>query len=806
MGREGETEYLVMELLEGETLGERLAKGALPLEQTLRYGVEIADALDKAHRQGIVHRDLKPANVMLTKSGVKLLDFGLAKAMAPPAEKSSLTSLPTQQGLTQEGTILGTFQYMAPEQLEGKEADARTDIFAFGATLYEMATGRKAFSASSQASLITAIMSSEPAPISSVQPMSPPALDRIVKTCLAKDPEERWQSSADVRREIQWIAEGSAAGVAAPAAVTSRRKGRERLAWMIAAALAILAALAVGGYLKHPPAAAEPVRFEVFPPGKGNFNSVDSPVAVSPDGRQLVFGVTDERGDSFLWVRSLGSLEARRLEGTDSCYDPVWSADGRNIAFGCRSHLQRLAVAGGPVESICEMNDGRGQTWSHDNVILFTTAGGMSPILRIPANGGTPQPVTVLDKSRGETGHWRPRFLPDGKHFLFLIRSSQPQNAGLAVGSLDSREIVHLSGINSAASWAPPGMLLFVRDRALMAQPFDMGRLRLAGDAFLVARDVDYAQTWAAPAFSASDNGVLAYQSGGRAIRRLAWFDRSGKDLGALGDPGEYRHHPRISRDGRRVLNVRVDHASRSTDIWILDVARGVGSRQTFDPALEEYPVWSPDGSNLIFGSNRDGVGDVYRRNLTNGGSDELLWKSGLWKYPQDCSPDGRYVVCEVRDPKTRTDIWLLPLTGERKPVPLLVTPFSEGSARFSADGKWLAYVSDETGKDEVFVQPFPPTGAKWQISVAGGNAPRWRGDGKEFFYTGLDFVRKAVEIKTSPGFEAGVPKDLFKTPNAWGSDVTPDGQRFLVNMPAADSPPSPTTVVLNWATEPPKR
>ena len=803
VGREGDAEYLVMEYLEGETLSERLAKGPLPLETTLRYGQEIADALDKAHRQGIVHRDLKPGNVMLTKSGVKLLDFGLAKAVAPPEAKAGLTSLPTQQGLTQEGTILGTFQYMAPEQLEGKEADARTDIFALGATLYEMATGKKAFSATSHASLITAIMSSDPAPISSVQPMTPPTLDRVVKTCLAKDPEDRWQSAHDVGSELKWIAQASDAGV--PAAGPARRRRRERLAWTVAATLAVVAGLAIAGYLRRPAAPEPPVRFEVFPPGRGVFNNVDAPAAISPDGRQIVFAVRDEDGTSSLWIRSLGSLAARRIDGTQDGYDAFWSHDGRSVAFGQPGKLMRVAAAGGPAQPICDMTDGRGGSWNRDDVVLFTTNGGMSPILRVPARGGTPQPVTTLDTSRGEVGHWRPKFLPDGKHFLFLIRSSQPQNGGMAVGSLDSRDVVRLPGIETAAEWSPPGVLLFIRGRTLMAQHFDMSRLRLSGDPTPVAQDIDYSQAFAAAAFSASPNGVLVYQQGGRAIRRLVWFDRSGKELGLLTEPGEYVQHPHISRDGRRVAMTRMDPQSRSADIWIFDVARGVGSRLTFDPSIEEHPVWSPDGSSIIFGSNRDGVGDVYRKNLAAGGVDELLWKSEYWKRPQDWSWDGGFVLCEVQSPRTRVDIWLLPLTGDKKPVPLVATPFSEGEARFSPDGKWFVYVSNESGRDEIYVQPLPPTGAKWQVSNSGGDAPRWSGDGKEIYYCAPDYTRKTVAVRTAPAFEAGIPEDLFRTPNSWASDASPDGRRFLINLAVAETPPSPATVVLHWDAELPR-
>ncbi len=804
VGRDGETEYLVMELLEGETLSDRLAKGPLKLEQTLRYGIQVAEALDKAHRQGFAHRDLKPGNVMLTKTGVKLLDFGLAKVLVPPTSDPGLTAFPTLAGspnLTSAGTILGTFQYMAPEQLEGKEADARSDIFAFGAVLYEMATAKKAFSGNSQASLITAIMSSEPVPISTVAPMTPPAFDRVVKTCLAKDPEDRWQSAHDVAGELKWISEGSQAG--APVVIVARRKHRERLAWTLAVLFFAAGALATVGYFHRAPKPAMPVHFEVFPPGKGTFNNTDSPVTLSPDGRQMVFGVREETGRSYLWVRSLDSAEARRLDATEDAYDPFWSPDGRFIAYGAGGpKLQRIPAAGGPVETICEMTDGRGGAWNRDNVILFTTNGGVSPIFRVHASGGTPVPVTALDRSRGETGHWRPRFLPDGRHFLFVIRSTQPQNTGLAVGSLDSKEVRRLPGIDSSASWAPPGLLFFVRDRTLMAQRFDADRIALKGDPFPVVKNVEYVPVWGSAAFSVSDNGILAYQSGGRAIRRLVWFDRSGKQGEPLGEPGEYRNDPRISPDGKRVATLRVDPEARSADIWLFEVARGVGSRLTFDPSIEEYPIWSADGNAIFYDSNREGVANLYRRSASGAGSEELLFKSDQWKNPMDVSADGRFLIFQESAPKTRLDLWILPLAGERKPTPLLVTPFEETQARFSPDGRWFAYVSDESGKREVYVQPFPTTGSKWQVSARGGTTPSWRRDGKEIFYVAPDFMRKAVPIRIGATFEPDAAIDLFQTPNSWGSDVTSDGQRFLVNIPAGDNPPSPINVVLNWTAD----
>jgi Tol biopolymer transport system component/predicted Ser/Thr protein kinase len=800
VGNQDGVEFLVMEYLEGETLSERLLKGALPFEQVLRYGIEVADALDKAHRQGIVHRDLKPGNVMLTKSGVKLLDFGLAKAVAPVGKSSgaSLTALPTQAGsnLTQEGTILGTFQYMAPEQLEGREADARTDIFAFGAVLYEMATGRKAFSGKSQASLISSIMGSEPPAVSTVAPMTPPAFDRVVRTCLAKDPEDRWQTAHDVMLELKWVAEGgSAAGLPAP--VLAKRKNRERLAWTIAGLLALAAALATAGYLRRAPKAPQALRASILPPPGTLFEPIDGPVALSPDGHQMAFKARDAEADSSIWVRSLDSLKAQKLEGTRESYDLFWSPDGRFVGYG-QDALFKFEVPAGPPQKIAEMADGRGCSWNRDNVILFEKSGA-SPVFRVSASGGPVEQVTKLDIARGETGHWRPQFLPDGRHFLYLARAEPSQNSGIYVGSLDSKEAKRVLDLDVAASFAQPGYLLFVREGALMAQPFDPKGLRVTGEPVVVGRDVQYVPTWGSAAFSASESGVLAYQGASPAARQLVWFDRSGRRVSTLGPDGEYRDDPRISPDGTRVAVGRLDPATRSVDIWIFDISRGIGSRFTFDPARESNPVWSADGARLFFSSNKAGLADLYEKPVDGPGSEKLLLKSDLWKEPLDVSPDGRWLMYLVQDPKNAHDIWLLSLSGNRKPAPLMATPFDEAEGRFSPDGRWLAYRSNETGKQEVFLQPFPPTGRKWQVSTLGGQSPRWMSGGRELVYFEPPDKRKLVEITTTPSFQASVSRDLFLTPHAQGSDVSRDGQRMLVNMPAADVAPNPMTLVLNW-------
>src|SRR5437762_5333451 len=800
VGNQDGVEFLVMEYLEGETLSDRLLKSPLSFDSVVRYGIEMADALDKAHRQGIVHRDLKPGNVMITKSGVKLLDFGLAKVIAPAGRSSgaSLTALPTQAGsnLTQEGTILGTFQYMAPEQLEGREADARTDIFAFGAVLYEMATGQKAFSGKSQASLISSIMGTQPPAVSAVAPMTPPAFDQVVKTCLAKDPDDRWQTAHDVMLELKWVAEGgSAAGLPAP--VVARRKSRERLAWGISGVLALVAAAATIGYVQRAPKPSVPVRASILPPPGTLFDPIDGPPVVSPDGRKVAFNAKDADGIGWLFVRSLDSGEAQKLEGTRESYDPFWSPDGRFIGFG-GTGLMKFEIPGGPPQKIADMADGRGCSWNRDNVILFEKTGASS-IFRISASGGPIEQVTTLDKSRGEVGHWRPQFLPDGRHFLYLARAEPSQNSGIYVGSLDSKGVKRVADLDVPAYFAKPGYLLFVRENVLVAQPFDAKAFRTAGEPVVVGRDVQYVATWGSAAFWASDNGVLAYEGASHAAKQLVWFDRSGRRISTLGPDGEYDGDPRISPDGSSVAVKRLDPTTRSADLWIIDNSRGIGSRFTFDPARESDPVWSPDGKRIFFSSNKAGIGDLYQKETTGGGSETQLLKSDLWKDPIDVSPDGRWLVYRQRDPKTGSDLWLLPLTGDRKPTPLLATPFEEDDARFSPDGRWIAYRSNETGKEEVFVQPFPATGQKFQVSTSGGRSPRWTSGGRELVYLELPDKRKLVQIQTAPSFQSSAPTDLLLTPHPQGSDVTRDGQRLLINMPAAEGAPNPMTLVLNW-------
>ncbi len=805
VGHQDGIDYLVMEYVEGETLAQRLGKGPLPLDQVFKYAIGIADALDKAHRKGITHRDLKPGNIMLTKSGAKLLDFGLAKLKQEGAPATSVSQLPTMKSaITGEGTILGTLQYMAPEQLEGKEADARTDIFAFGVVVYEMATGKRAFEGKSQASVISAIMSSEPVPMSSLQPMTPPALDRIVKRCLAKEPDERCQSAKDLTDELKWIAEGgSQTGIPAP--IVARRKIKEHVAWAIAA-IAVMAALALAFvHFREPTEETRVLKMSVLPPEKAAFNMRSIP-AVSPDGRRLAFVATLD-GKNELWVRDLDSLAGRPLSGTDGADHPFWSPDSRFIAFFAGGKLKKIDVAGGPAVSLCDAaigGTGYGGSWSKNDVILFSPANYLG-LFRVSAAGGNATPVTTLDQA-GETSHRFPCFLPDGHHFLFTALTRDPEKSAVYVGDLDSKTRRQVVGGNNNAEYAPPGYLLFVRERTLMAQPFDAAQLQTSGDPVPIAEEVDLSSVNGQSQFSSSQDGVLAYTSGsGIGSIILTWFDRSGKVLGTVGTPGDLLW-PAISPDGNTVVVDRRDPQTGYFDLWLHDLARGTASRLTFNSKTNEYPVWSPDGSHIAFASTRDGTSTLYQKTANGAAQDEALDKAARAMRPDDWSRDGRYIIEETsNDPKTGFDIWILPVFGDRKPIPYLQTEFNERWAKLSPNGQWLAYVSGETKRNEVYVQTFPTLGGKWQVSTNGGDKPLWSRDGKELFFIGADQKLMAVEVKgdTAKGgakFEAGLPKPLFDTRIpifAW-FDVSNDG-RFLMPAPVGQSANVPMTVVVNW-------
>ena len=801
VGSQDGVEYLVMEYLEGETLADRLAKGALPLEQMLRFGVEMADALDKAHRQGVVHRDLKPGNVMLTKSGIKLLDFGLARVLQPEAPVESVTSAPTaQKDVTREGTILGTLSYMAPEQLEGKRADPRTDIFALGATLYEMATGKKAFSGATQASLISTILRDDPRPVSQVQPMSPPALDRVVKTCLEKDPEDRWQSAGDVGKELKWIAEGPAAGAAVLSADAGGQKRRERLAWAIAAVAILFGALSPFLF-RRPQAPAELTRFMIMPPS----GQVIFGIALSPDARRILCLLQDEGGKHSLAVRSLDSLEMRRLPGTEDARGGFWSPDGREIAFFSDGRLKRMAAEGGPVQTICESGGAFFGAWSRQGTILFVKEFG-SPIVAVPATGGTPQPVTALDRARGELAHAHPAFLPDGRHFVFVAPNLDPEKTSVMLTSLDSKDVRRLFHADSNAVFTDPGYLLFARNSAIFAWRFDPRSLKLVGDPAPAFEPVRCLREDNLLSASAAGNRVVYLSWFGR--RRLVWVDRKGRETGTLGEIGGYTD-VRISPDGRKVAAALRDPAhGQSQDIWVLDASRGTGSRITAELTDEFNPAWFPDGERLVYVSDRTGrFYDLYERPAT-GGAEKILIRTEQDKLLPTVSPDGQHLLMSVPEGGNHARV-LIPLSGRGNSLRLSGdSRFSEEHPEISPDGRWTAFNSNESGQKEVYVQPLPE-GPKRQVSIGGGQMPVWNRNGSELFYAARDGTLMSVTMRLAAGsLETGEPQPLFplqlgvKGELPWFRhpyDVSPDGQRFLVIRRAPDTEADGAVVITNW-------
>jgi eukaryotic-like serine/threonine-protein kinase len=801
------TDFLVMELLEGETLATRLQKGALPPDQVLRFGIEIAEALDRAHRIGIVHRDLKPANIMITPHGAKLLDFGLAKYRKPEGDAAAggLSSLATEvRDLTAQGTILGTFQYMAPEQLEGKPADARSDLFAFGAVLYEMSTGRKAFEGKSQASLIASIMGGEPPPISKVQPMSPPALDRLVKTCLAKDPEERWQTAHDVKLQLQWIAEGGSQ-VGLPAPVTARRRGRERWAWGVAALLAAVA-LALGMALWTRPApVVRTVRSSIVPPKGAAFDflrDASGSLSLSPDGRYMTFAARSAQGDESLWIRALDSDTARPLPGTQGGLWPFWSPDSRFIAFFADSKLKRIDLTGSPAVTLAEANDGRGGSWSREGVILFSPTT-LSGIHRVAASGGNATPVTRIDEEHGETTHRWASFLPDGRHFLYLAGSHQwaakNEVNGVYVAELGSEKRKLLLHARSNAVYAS-GHLLYVRDRLLLAQPFEPARLELTGEPTALAEEVDVEPEFFRASFAVSETGFLALKSGDESVQaQLKWFDREGREIGKIGEPGNYTY-VRLSPDGKRAVVSLGAADSGSADLWMVDLARGVRTRFTFGVTSEDGPIWSPDGARIVY-SVTSKLDDLFVKS-SGGGQEEVFLRTGEDKKPTDWSRDGNLVVFDTKDLKrnTRWDIAVVNVSGKREPRFFLQTEFNETGGKLSPDGRWMLYVSDESGRNELYVAPFPGPGGKWQISTGGAVGGSWTRGGAEISYLGYDFSVMSVGVRAQgASFEADSPKPLFLVKASTAGDVAADGQRYLIAMGPEHEMSSPISLISGW-------
>jgi len=806
LGHEDGTHYLVMEFVDGESLAERLQRGPLPIAEVLRAGAEIAEALDRAHRAGIVHRDLKPGNVMLTRGGVKLLDFGLAKVGVEDRPSSSLIATQAAPGATQggepltaEGTILGTFQYMAPEQLEGEEADKRSDIFALGALLYEMATARKAFAGKSQASLIASILEREPQPISSVQPLTPPALEHVIRKCLAKDPDDRWQSAQDVAGQLRWIGdESSRAGV--PKVVAARRKTRERLAWGVAALAIVVAAGATALWLGDRPAPPETIRFEIPVPKDVRFASNPR---VSPDGRVIAFAVWNASGPS-IWIRSLDDLEARPVpgsEGADLCF---WSPDGRHLAFIERGKLRKVAVTGGPPQTICDAPTGDDGSWGEDGDILFDGAIN-DAIARVSSSGGLPRAALSPDTTLGLTWGW-PEFLPDGRHFLCIgidLEKQDREEYRLVCADLESGERVDLGTVGSRVHYAAPGWILFVSENTLVARPFDAKRRAFTGEPVPLAENISVNQYGGAP-FSVSRNGTLAYRVQHSPLEQMVWRDHSGRVVGDAGGEGSWAD-PAVSPDGKRVAVWRGSPEADDEDIWILDLERGTATRLTFVTGEVTGPVWSPDGRSIAYTATAATGRQLLKVAASGVGQPDTLATFPTYASATDWSRDGKSIAVQYWGGGSKLDVAVVDVEagGAREPVVALANDFFEGGAAFSPNGRWLAYRSDESGRNEVYVRSYPGTEGKWQISTEGGERPRWSHDGRELFYL-EDRTLKSVSVDDREGLRVGAPQALFEIPSArsTGNDyaVSPDGARTLWIDAVEDSDPPPFTVVMNWA------
>jgi eukaryotic-like serine/threonine-protein kinase len=811
-GHQDGIDYLVMEYLEGETLAQRLLKGALPLEQVFKYAIEIADALDKAHRKGVTHRDLKPGNIMLTKSGAKLLDFGLAKLRQEAAPTTPFSELPTiGEDVTAQGTILGTLQYMAPEQVEGKtdEIDARTDIFAFGAVVYEMATGKKCFEGKSQASLIVAILQINPPPISSLQPMTPPSLDRVVKKCLAKEPDDRWHAAKDLRDELKWIAEGgSQAGVSAltPTVKGTRALWRRPLILSLGTLLlgAVIAGLSVWVLKSSPP---QPVsRLTItLPPGQQLAGLDGGPaLALSPDGRDLAY-VARQGGSQQLYLRAMDSLEAKPIPGTEGGVSPFFSPDGLWLGFFASGKLKKISVSGGSALTLGDALQPGGASWGSQGMIAFAPAA-ISALLQVSDTGGAPQPLTRLGK--GETNHHWPDLLPGGKAVLFAAGANNTNwtNAQVTVQLVRTGERRNLNQAGMYPRYAPSGHLVYAQGGSLMAVPFDPQRLTATGTAVPVVEDVLQSSANGAAQYSFSATGSLVYVSGGLQAtqRRLVWVDRNGTEQ-PLAAPAHAYRFPRLSPDGRRVA-VTIEESG--SQIWLYDLARETLTRLTFQGTLNLGQAWTPDNKRIVFQSNKEGQLNLFWQLADGSGGPERLATSEYTQAANSWPPDGQLLAFIEVNPTTGYDIWVLRI-GDRKAQPFLRTPFNESVPQFSPDGRWMAYDSDESGRFEIYEQPYPGSGGKWQISTEGGTEPIWNPNGRELFYRSGDKVM-AVEITTQPSFAAGKPRMLFErqytpTPATLPNyNVSPDGQRFLMLKPSesAEAGPTQINIVQNWFEE----
>jgi eukaryotic-like serine/threonine-protein kinase len=805
IGSQDGTDFIVMEYLEGETLADRLRAGPLPLPLALKIGVEIADALDKAHREGIIHRDLKPGNIMLTKSGAKLMDFGLAKpitATASPLTISAENLTSPYPPFTERGTIVGTLLYMAPESIQGRPADLRSDIFSFGCVLYEMVSGRRPFSGESRLSIVAAILEKDPQPMASLQPLAPAALEHVVLRCLMKDPEERWQSSRDLSIELKWIS----AGVGITKAVEPAPRRRERLAWGVAAlCVALLTWLGIVHWRSIGSEESRHLRLSLLPPLSTSF--VPYNFAISPDGRRLAFVAVAPDGGTALWIRSLATGAAQRFTGTEGAILPFWSPDSRQVGFFQASKLKSIDPSNGAVQIVCDAPGGFGGAWNNRGTIIFAgsqwrdgPSGSVSGILKVSASGGEPQFVTK-GNSPSASMFW-PSALPDGDHFIYFLlgSSNSPRMQGIYVGSLSTQESKLISSDIAGNTQFGSSHLYYVRDRSLMAQPFDLNRLQTTGPAEAVSRqDLEQSPAFSRGGFSVSDNGVVVFQSATEGVSRLGWFDRSGKELEELPRTG-YRD-PALSRDDA-LLAVSSDDAQNGKHyIHIYDFARGTSTRVS-DGGTEVFPLLSPDGKRVAYEVN-DGRTSQYIDVAATDGSGKLeRLAASDFLIPNDWSANGRFLVY-MNFQKGESELDSLDLSNHSQAI---YGPGAE--AQFSPDGKWIAFTGPESSVAgegaEVYVGHFPGPGRRIQISDHGGAQARWRADGKELFYITMDKKLMAVAIDTSRDEPlAGAPHVLFQTRIIaarivlFQYAVSRDGNRFLINsMPSVEA--APLTVLMN--------
>jgi serine/threonine protein kinase/Tol biopolymer transport system component len=800
--------YIVTELLEGAELRELMRQGTINQRRAVDYARQIAEGLAAAHERGIVHRDLKPENLFVTTDGrVKILDFGLAK-LRPPQAKS--TEAPTQKMITDPGTVMGTVGYMAPEQVCGKETDNRSDIFAFGVILYEMLSGQPPFSGDSGVEVMNAILKEDPPELDESNKQINPQLTNILRRCLEKRPGQRFQSASDLGFALAAASTTSSSRLEIAPALPAHK--RERLVWLAIASLLGILGFAGAYFIRDPVTNdARVMKFSIPPPEKTSFESI----AVSPDGRHLAFTAATG-GKVQLWVRAFDSIEARALTGTHGARALFWSPDSRFIGFFADDKLKKIEATGGPAQTLCDAPLPLSGAWSRNGVILFGQSGiGLS---RISDKGGEVTAVTTLDRSRQEIAHGSPTFLPDGRHFFFDIASGQKETRGVYLGSLDGtlkrRLLEEVTGIKYTAA-ARGGWLVFGRDGALLARPFDIGRLDFTGEQLILSDKVgrdNFFDSYST--FSLSDNGVLVFDpSIERRRRQYRWVDRRGQQFNLLDVPAGL-FNIWLSPDEKRFIADRTDPQTNTFDLWLFELAGGTEQRFTLDPADDFSPVWSPDGSRIVWASTReDVVANLYQRAANLAGEPKPLWKSDQSKIPTDWSRDGRFIIYHQYDPKTKFDVWVFPLTGsdEAKPIPTVKTEANEMAGSLSPDGHWLAYVSNASGRHEIYVQSFPDGGGKRQVSTGGGNSPRWRRDGKELFYYAEDGKLMAAPVRSGESFETGAAVSLFEfragTPPAAFTPyvVKDDGQRFLINTVVETEPNAPLTVVINWASDAPK-